>query len=185
MPAPPADVDGTLAVVVLKARNLSDKRFYKQDVYTIVSLASKSDKTPVDVKGGQNPLWDHELRFLVPKQVSEQNRTLEVACWCKQSREDELIAKGKLDIGETLRTGEFDDWIPLVEPSGQQRGDIYLEMTFFSNATPPPAPPPKENIPKVHGPHYSAQISEDINAKLQRRPTKLLPAERLHRPPAS
>ena len=55
---------GTLVVVVLKARNLRDKHsFYKQDVYAKITINGVTKKTAVEVKGGQHPVWDEELRF--------------------------------------------------------------------------------------------------------------------------
>jgi len=118
---------GTLTVVVLKARNLIDKHsFYKQDVFAQVSLNGMHPscssnvsfslglsidtvkKTPVDVKGGQHPVWDSELRFAVPKTVSDKSRNIEVSCFAKEHRNDDLLGKGTVDITETLKAGEFD-----------------------------------------------------------------------------
>ncbi|KAI0091309.1 C2 domain-containing protein, partial [Irpex rosettiformis] len=145
---------GTLVVVVLKARNLPDDHFYKQDVYTKLTLQGSTKKTGVDVKGGQRPEWDEELRFTVTENATQSAKKLEISCWSKESRQDTLVGKGEVDISDTLRTGEFDDWVPLSTDKGQ-RGDIYLEMTWFA-AGPPPA--------------------------LSRRPSKLKPSERLSRP---
>lgn len=101
---------GTLVVVVLKARNLNDKHsFYKQDAFAQISLGSGPKKrTAVDVKGGQHPVWDEEIRISVPKDSSEKNRTLEASCWAKEHKADDLLGQGKVDITETLKTGEFD-----------------------------------------------------------------------------
>ena len=40
--------------------------------------------------------------------TKKQARTLEVSCWSKEPRNDDLVGKGELDISETLQTGEFD-----------------------------------------------------------------------------
>lgn len=144
-----------MVVVVLKARNLPDKHsFYKQDVFAQVTLQGTTKKTKVDIKGGQHPVWDEELRFPIFDQ-GKKGMMMEVSCWSKEPRSDDLVGKGELDISETLRTGEFDDWIPLGV-NNVQRGDLYLEMTFYA-AGPPPA--------------------------LSRRPSKMLPADRLARLP--
>ncbi|KAF9647133.1 hypothetical protein BDM02DRAFT_3098559, partial [Thelephora ganbajun] len=143
---------GTLAVVVLKAKNLHDRHsFYKQDPYAKVTLNGKTFKTDADVKGGQHPEWDAEFRFPVYAGKSDSARQLEVACWRVEPREDEEIGKGKVDISDTLRTGEFDDWVTINDATGTYKGEIYLEMTFFASGPPP----------------------------LERRPSKLLPQERL------
>ena len=145
---------GTLVVVVLKARNLNDKHsFHKQDVFAQIALNGPPKRTTVDIKGGQHPVWDEEVRISVSKDPSERNRTLEVSCWAKERKVDDLLGQGKVDIAETLRTGEFDgmlhtflwvgpfssnnlDWVKL-ETDGGYRGDVFLEMTFYANA---PAP---------------------------------------------
>lgn len=65
-------------------------------------------KTRVDVKGGQHPVWDDEIRFPVLKTPSGKLRKLELSCWSKEPREDDLLGKATLDISDTIRTGEFD-----------------------------------------------------------------------------
>ncbi|RPD61172.1 hypothetical protein L226DRAFT_58598 [Lentinus tigrinus ALCF2SS1-7] len=148
---------GTLVVVVLKARNLRDKHtIHKQDVYAQATLSKVTKKTKTDVRGGQHPVWDEELRFPIYKPVSDETRKLEIACYSKEPRSDELVGRGEVDISETLKTGEFDDWVPLQMEDGQHRGDVFLEMTFYSAAPPP-----------------------------QRRPSKWEPKDRLKRPESS
>ncbi|PIL35712.1 hypothetical protein GSI_02442 [Ganoderma sinense ZZ0214-1] len=146
---------GTLIVVVLKARNLRDKHtITKQDVYTQASLNKVEKKTATDVKGGQHPVWDEELRFPIVKAANDETRKLEIVIYSKEPRQDDLVGKGSVDISETLKTGEFDDWVELFLEDGSQRGEIFLEMTFYANAPPP-----------------------------QRRPSKWKPADRLKRGP--
>ncbi|KAJ2924625.1 hypothetical protein H1R20_g12450, partial [Candolleomyces eurysporus] len=101
---------GTLIVVVLKARNLNDKHtFRKQDAYAKVALNGTEKKTKVDIKGGQHPVWDDEVRFPVLKTPSGKLRKLEISCWSKEPRDDDLLGKATLDISDTIRTGEFDE----------------------------------------------------------------------------
>ncbi|EIN03767.1 hypothetical protein PUNSTDRAFT_77696, partial [Punctularia strigosozonata HHB-11173 SS5] len=145
---------GTLVIVVLKAKDLPDKHFYKQDVFAQVTLNGTSKRTKLDVKGGQHPLWDEEIRFPVYKDTTAKHRTLEVECFSKETRSDESVGKGSVDISDTLKTGEFDDWVPL-SLNNVQRGEIFLEMTYFASG---PAP-------------------------IQRRPSKMNPSERMWRPP--
>lgn len=166
---------GTLVVVILKARNLRDKHtIHKQDVYAQATINKTTKKTKVEIRGGQHPVWDEELRFPIYKAVSDESRKLEVACYSKEPRTDDHIGSGSVDITETLKTGEFDgeyypiqrifltahhpyrvrvDWVPLKTEDGGYRGDLFLEMTFYSAAPP-----------------------------LQRRPSKWAPADRLQRP---
>ncbi|EGN99131.1 hypothetical protein SERLA73DRAFT_17409, partial [Serpula lacrymans var. lacrymans S7.3] len=93
-------------------------------------------RTKVDPKGGQHPVWDDELRLPVLVDESGDNRTLEVSVWSKETRKDDCVGQAKVDIKETLKTGEFDDWVDL-ETSGGKRGEVYLEMTYYAAAPPP------------------------------------------------
>ncbi|EEB94440.1 hypothetical protein MPER_06747, partial [Moniliophthora perniciosa FA553] len=92
--------------------------------------------TKPDLKGGQHPVWDDELRFPVMKNDSTKFRTLEAACYSKERKDDDLLGEGKVDISDTLKSAEFDDWVPL-QVNGVARGDIYLEMTYYSNGRAP------------------------------------------------
>lgn len=60
------------------------------------------------MKGGQHPVWDAEIRFPVMKGTADKHRKLELSCWSKEPRTDELLGQAKIDISETLKTGEFD-----------------------------------------------------------------------------
>ncbi|KAF8442429.1 C2 domain-containing protein, partial [Boletus edulis BED1] len=147
---------GTLVVVVLKAQHLHQPSFYKQDPYAQATLSGQIKRTKVDPKGGQRPMWDDELRFPVLADAGKDrvNRILEISCYKDEQRGDDiLLGKGTVDIEETLKTGEFDDWVSL-ETSAGHRGEVYLEMTFYANSPPP----------------------------LTRRPSKLNPSDRLARP---
>lgn len=116
--------------MILKARNLNDKHsFYKQSVLAEASLSGRfhgseliwttpealtgsSQRTPVDVKGGQHPVWDAELRFPIMEATSDKYRKLEVSCYAKEPKSDDILGQGIVDITETLRTGEFDGQPP-------------------------------------------------------------------------
>ena len=109
---------GVLGVVVLEARNLHDRHsLSKQDPYAKITLNGKSFKTDAVVKGGQRPKWDAEFRFQIYATADDSSKQLEVACWRAESGGDEEIGKGKVDISDTLRTGEFDgEFEPLPAP---------------------------------------------------------------------
>jgi C2 domain len=68
----------------------------------------KEQQTKVEVKGGQHPLWDEEFRWPIYESTDKKHRTLEISCFSKEPREDDLLGKGSIDISETLKTGEFD-----------------------------------------------------------------------------
>lgn len=100
---------GTLVIVILKAKNLPDKHsFYKQDVFAQIQIQDVARKSSVEIKGGQHPVWDEEVRVPIVTKATDETRTLQVSCWSQEPRGAELIGNGKVDISETLRTGEFD-----------------------------------------------------------------------------
>jgi C2 domain len=74
----------------------------------LVTKSGTAKRTQVDVKGGQHPVWDAELRFPVLTNTAEKYRKLEVACYCKEHKSEDLLGSGSVDITETLKTGEFD-----------------------------------------------------------------------------
>ncbi|KAF8305154.1 hypothetical protein DL93DRAFT_2030109, partial [Clavulina sp. PMI_390] len=143
---------GTLVVVVLKARNLPNPGLYKQSPYILARLGGGGRRTKADVKGGQHPVWDEDLHFEIYPQDRSEPRVLRLTCFIAgKGKLDESIGEGELAVEDVLKNGEFDGWIPLSH-NGTQRGEVYIELTFFLNAT------------------------------LGRRPSKLSPAERLYRP---
>ncbi|KAF8802443.1 hypothetical protein BYT27DRAFT_7196627 [Phlegmacium glaucopus] len=163
---------GTLIIVLLKARNLNDKHsFRKQDVVAQATLNGVQKRSHVDVRGGQHPEWDSEVRFTVLKGNGPggKNRKLEVACYSQESKSEDLLGKATVDISDTLNTGEFDDWVSL-DIDGVIRGDIYLEMTYYAKAPVPIAAPKNKRL---------APVQENT---LGRRPSKLSPSNRLSRP---
>lgn len=161
---------GTLIVVILKARNLNDKHsIRKQDAFAQATLNGVTKKTHVDIKGGQHPEWDAELRFAVLENGAGKPRKLEVACFSKEPRSDDLLGRGTVDISDTLKTGEFDDWISL-DIDGVARGELYLEMTYYANSVAPAV--------AMGGLAVPSYLKEGV----QRRPSKLLRSDRLSRP---
>ncbi|KAF9061409.1 C2 domain-containing protein [Rhodocollybia butyracea] len=153
----------TLVVIILKAQNLHNKSFFKQDVYATVTLNGRSliTQIKVNVKGSQHPLWDDELQFPVLKDAVKKHRELKVSCWAKEHKDDMLLGEAKVNMTPTVKSKEFDEWVPLSTGEAQQ-GDIYLEISYYSNA-----PVPKASL--LAAP-----------ANLARWPSKLSPAERLH-----
>ncbi|KAJ4495203.1 hypothetical protein C8J55DRAFT_446974 [Lentinula edodes] len=175
---------GTLIIVVLKAQNLNDKHFFKQDVYAQVSLNGITKKTKIDYKGGQHPVWDSELRFSVKKGTAKKYRELEVSCFAKEHRDDTLLGEARVDMTPTLKSGEFDEWVPL-QVNDVQRGDIYLEITYYSNGPAPPPSAPLTSAPLMSAHPPSSLLAPPAATNLSRRPSKMSPADRLYRPTSS
>ncbi|BFZ65370.1 hypothetical protein YB2330_006536 [Saitoella coloradoensis] len=138
MAPPPAKKLGTLIVVVMKGKNLPNRvKLGKQDPYCICRIAHDAKKTNTHKRGGQNPEWDHELRFEIMD--SADHRSMKLSVFNDDSKSPDLVGDTVVDLKETLRKGEFDDWVELKYKE-RYAGEIYLEMTFYS-AAPPPIPP--------------------------------------------
>ncbi|PWN46304.1 hypothetical protein IE81DRAFT_319191 [Ceraceosorus guamensis] len=160
---------GTLVCVVLKAKNLPNKRSIgKQDPYCVLTLGSETQKTDPDKKGGQHPVWDSQLHFEIFEDVEDMlkrtagdgdvdanatlkagsstsaakkgkattNKALKVTCYADDKNEPEFIGEGMIDLTETLKTGEFDEWVT-IKAKDRYAGEVYLELTFYSSAAPP------------------------------------------------
>ncbi|KAK7034632.1 hypothetical protein VNI00_012274 [Paramarasmius palmivorus] len=127
---------GTVVAVVLRARHLPDKHVCsKQNVYTRITFSGDTQKTSIDVRGGQHPEWDEELRFAVYDNPEKENRVMHISIWEDKRGPDLLVGEGTMDVRTALQRGEFDEWIPLSR-EGIQRGEIYIELTYFSSCLP-------------------------------------------------
>ncbi|BGP41546.1 hypothetical protein JCM10450v2_005594 [Rhodotorula kratochvilovae] len=78
-------------------------------------------------------------------------RVLRIACWADDARDPKLIGEGELDFDGTIKTGKFDDWVKL-ERKGRYAGEVYLELTWYSNE-PRPAQSPRKASLAGAGPH--------------------------------
>ncbi|WFD41541.1 hypothetical protein MPSI1_000172 [Malassezia psittaci] len=131
---------GTLVCVVLKAKNLPNKRSIgKQDPYAELSIGSDIQCTKPDHRGGQHPMWDEQLHFeiydsmqqlLASDHPSIQGHSLGIACYA-HDKDSVLIGDATLSLDEVLSKGEHDQWISLSK-NDRYAGEIYLELTFYS-----------------------------------------------------
>ncbi|CAO1617448.1 unnamed protein product [Sympodiomycopsis kandeliae] len=159
LPADPKH-KGTLACVVLKAKNLPNKRSIgKQDPFAVLSIETEKQKTKPDKRGGQHPTWDEQLHFEIYDDVEDVltnkkddsmgksssskvssaasgKKILKVACYADDNREPEFIGEGLVDLTGVLKTGEFDEWVT-IRHKDRYCGEVYLELTFFSSGPRP------------------------------------------------
>ncbi|EPQ59587.1 hypothetical protein GLOTRDRAFT_136424 [Gloeophyllum trabeum ATCC 11539] len=162
---------GTLIVVILKARNLPNKRHIgKQDPYCTVVYNNEKRRTKAIKRGGQHPEWDEEVRFTLYEDVDDElartsnggesppppppkddkaprgvkgGKVMKLACYADDPREPDLIGETTVDLTEVLTKGETDEWFTLMHKE-RYSGEVYLELTFWSNAP----PPKKKSVPK-------------------------------------
>ncbi|KAI0301772.1 hypothetical protein B0F90DRAFT_1715146 [Multifurca ochricompacta] len=183
---------GTLIVVILKARNLPNKRqFGKQDPYCAVVLNGETRKTKVIKRGGQHPEWDEEIRFTIyedsnalrassdgtppplppkagrgPKKI-QGGEKMALACFAAD-KEPDLIGETIVDLTEVLTRGETDEWFTLFNKD-KYSGEVYLELTFWSNEPRPEkkATPRLAKVNKQYGGPGVFVPSEESHGNLQ------------------
>ncbi|GBE79289.1 predicted protein [Sparassis crispa] len=174
MTSTPRDV-GTLIVVVLKAKNLPNKRHIgKQDPFCTVTYNGEKRRTKAIHRGGQHPEWDEEIRFTLfedtendatnaanggtpPPPPPKANgkgppkikggKSMIISCYAEDPREPDLIGETTVDLTEVLTKGETDEWFTIMNKE-KYCGEVYLELTFWSNE-----PPPVKKVrakPKAH-----------------------------------
>lgn len=111
-------------------------------------MGDELQKTKPDKRGGQHPTWDEQLHFeiydsmedqLRQKEESKSNtkkkaasKSLRVTCYADDSKEPEFIGDGIVDLTDTLRSGEFDEWVT-IKAKDRYAGEVYLELTFYSS----------------------------------------------------
>ncbi|QRV91077.1 C2 domain-containing protein [Ceratobasidium sp. AG-Ba] len=168
---------GTLIVVVLRAKNLPNKRHIgKQDPYCSIRFNTETRRTKAVKRGGQHPEWDEEVRFQIYEDAEDElartaggdktpppkerfrnikgGKTMRLSCYADDPRDPDLIGEAQVDLTEALTKGEVDEWFTL-NSKDKYAGEVYLEMTFWSKEKPPAkkkAPRPSTNNPQYGGP---------------------------------
>ncbi|KAH9943059.1 uncharacterized protein BXZ73DRAFT_87490 [Epithele typhae] len=154
---------GTLIVVVLKARNLPNKRHIgKQDPYCQVLFNGERRRTKAIKRGGQHPEWDEEIRFELFEDVDSDlphvpgsetppppppkangkppkvqgGNFMNIACFAEDPRDPDLIGEAKVDLTEVLTKGETDEWFTVMNKD-KYCGEVYLELTLWFDEPPP------------------------------------------------
>ncbi|KAI0721888.1 hypothetical protein C8T65DRAFT_629555 [Cerioporus squamosus] len=169
---------GTLIVVILKARNLPNKRHIgKQDPYCQVFFNGEKRRTKAIKRGGQHPEWDEEIRFELYEDLDELphvpgadppppppksnskgppkvrgGKFLALACYADDPREPDLIGETKVDLTEVLTKGETDEWFTIMHKE-KYCGEVYLELTFWLDEP----PPTKKTTPKPTNGQYGGR----------------------------
>ena len=122
-------------------------------------MGPEQQKTKPDKRGGQHPVWDEQLHFEIFEDMEDAlskrtttttsgsvskatgaakggKKVLKVSCYADDNKEPEFIGEGMVDLADTLKTGEFDEWVT-IKAKDRYAGEVYLELTFYSSAAPP------------------------------------------------
>ncbi|GAD98828.1 conserved serine proline-rich protein [Paecilomyces variotii No. 5] len=121
---------GTLVAVVDRAKNLPNRKTMgKQNPYCAARLGKEAKKTETDMRGGQTPRWDQELRFTVHE--SPDYYQLKVSVFNDDKRTD-LIGETWIDLKNLVIPGggQSDQWHQL-QFKGKYAGEVRIEMTYY------------------------------------------------------
>ncbi|PWY90926.1 hypothetical protein BO70DRAFT_358396 [Aspergillus heteromorphus CBS 117.55] len=121
---------GTLVVIVDRAKNLPNRKTMgKQNPYCAARLGKEAKKTETDLRGGQTPRWDQELRYTVHE--SPDYFKLKVSVFNDDKKTD-LIGETMIDLKPLIIPGgsQNDHWHPL-QYRAKYAGEVRLEMTYY------------------------------------------------------
>ncbi|KAJ6790003.1 hypothetical protein PWT90_03792 [Aphanocladium album] len=130
---------GTLVAIVDRAKNLPNRKTIgKQDPYCAARLGKEAKKTTTDIRGGQTPKWDQELRFTVHD--SSDYYQLKISIFTDDKKTD-LVGEAWIDLKSIIVTGggQADVWQSL-SCKGKYAGEIRLEITFYDSRPKPDKP---------------------------------------------
>ncbi|TEA20517.1 Ingression protein fic1 [Colletotrichum sidae] len=165
---------GTLVAIVDRAKNLPNRKTIgKQDPYCAARLGKEAQRTTTDIRGGQTPKWDQELRF--PVHDSPDYYQLKVSVFHDDKKTD-LIGETWIDLRDIIVPGggQNDLWRNLTF-KGKYAGEVRMEITYYdSRPKQKPAPKPKPveaEAPEVHATHSQHAAHGTIPRKqIKRRP---------------
>ncbi|OTB09071.1 hypothetical protein M426DRAFT_316362 [Hypoxylon sp. CI-4A] len=127
---------GTLVLIVDRAKNLPNRKTIgKQDPYCAARLAKEAKKTTTDIRGGQTPKWDQELRFDVHDSPDYYQLKLSVF---NDDRKTELIGETWIDLRDIVVRGggQSDQWHSL-NCKGKYAGEVRIEITYYDSRPKP------------------------------------------------
>ncbi|KAK7721863.1 hypothetical protein SLS63_009388 [Diaporthe eres] len=138
-------VIGTLVIIVDRAKNLPNRKTIgKQDPYCAARLGKEAKKTTTDIRGGQTPRWDQEIRFTVHD--SPDYYQLKISVFNDDKKTD-LIGETWVDLRDIVVPGggQNDLWHNLT-CKGKYAGEIRIELTYYDTRPKPekPAAKPKQ-----------------------------------------
>ncbi|KAF7555852.1 hypothetical protein G7046_g6455 [Stylonectria norvegica] len=158
---------GTLVAIVDRAKNLPNRKTIgKQDPYCAARLGKEAKKTTTDIRGGQTPKWDQELRFTVHD--SPDYYQLKVSIFTDDKRTD-LIGESWIDLRGIIVSGggQRDIWQGLT-CRGKYAGEIRIEITFYDSR-------PKPEKPLATKTRQASPTELDNGSVKQRTPVKRRP----------
>ncbi|KAG8907200.1 hypothetical protein FRC01_007771, partial [Tulasnella sp. 417] len=168
---------GTLVVVVAEAKNLHNNTLRDKAPYCVLRLDDQTLRTKAIKHGGEHPEWDEELRFLIyetpedelarigdegggnappPPTKADRNahqmpkRIMHLACYVDNRGEADLVGETTFDVTKAINKGEMDGFFAITSKQ-KYCGEVYLEMTYWSEPLTHTPPPQYSYGSTVHG----------------------------------
>ncbi|KZL74627.1 C2 domain-containing protein [Colletotrichum tofieldiae] len=158
---------GTLVAIVDRAKNLPNRKTIgKQDPYCAARLGKEAKRTTTDIRGGQTPRWDQELRFAVHD--SPDYYQLKVSVFHDDKKTD-LIGETWIDLRDIIVPGggQNDIWRNLMF-KGKYAGEVRMEITYYDQR-------PKPEKPVAKPKPVEAEPTENHYATIPRKQIKRRP----------
>ncbi|EED20386.1 conserved serine proline-rich protein [Talaromyces stipitatus ATCC 10500] len=173
---------GTLVVIFDRAKNLPNRKTIgKQNPYVAARLGKEAKKTDTDMRGGQTPRWDQEIRYTVHE--SPDYLQLKVSVFNDDKKTD-LIGETWVDLSSVIIPGggQSDSWHEL-RFKNKYAGDIRLEMTYYDTRPEDEAVIERRTVvaekPQTRSSHNAANTaptsSSSLSGPRQPRPIKRRP----------
>ncbi|KAF3479918.1 C2 domain-containing protein c [Arthroderma uncinatum] len=121
---------GTLVAIIDRAKNLPNRKTMgKQNPYCAARLGKEAKKTDTDMRGGQTPKWDQELRFTVHSSPDYYQLKLSVF---NDDKKTDLIGETWVDLKNVIVPGggQNDLWHNL-QCKGKYAGELRMELTYY------------------------------------------------------
>ncbi|EAS34582.2 uncharacterized protein CIMG_05606 [Coccidioides immitis RS] len=163
---------GTLVAIIDRAKNLPNRKTMgKQNPYCACRLAKEAKKTDTDMRGGQTPKWDQELRFTVHQ--SPDYYQLKVSVFNDDKKTD-LIGETWVDLKGVIIPGggQSDSWHNL-NCKGKYAGEIRIELTYYD--TRPKDEAVVERRKEAKKVEARSQTNSSISGPRQSKPPKRRP----------
>lgn len=177
-------VIGTLVAVVDRAKNLPNRKTIgKQDPYCAARLGKEAKKTTTDIRGGQTPKWDQELRFTVHD--SPDYYQLKMSVFTDDKKTD-LIGEAWIDLKGIIVVGggQNDMWQGLT-CRGKYAGEIRVEITFYDSRPRPERPAAKQRQQAATEPDAGASLRQKTPVKRRPLPSDPVTGEAPTTPPTA
>ncbi|WVN86238.1 uncharacterized protein L203_101399 [Cryptococcus depauperatus CBS 7841] len=118
------------------------------------SLNTSLNGKPIILSNNSGIVTSSGLASKSRKQRKKGGKAMKISCYADDAKEPELVGECVVSIEEVLKKGEVDEWYEFLYKD-KYSGELYLELTFFSNDP----PPVKRNVPRPSIPVHAGNLA--------------------------